>query len=709
MRSLWLLLIVALIYLANGRAIGSADTLPARYLPFSIVRELDFDLDEFTHLYDESARRGYPLWRGIPYFLRYHNGHYLSAYPPGPALLALPIYAIPVMAGVSPTSPWAPGIEKLAATLITAFSVLFLYWALKELVTERWALTIAGVYAFGTSSLSISSQALWQHGPSQFFLALALYWLVKGGREDRYIAYASFALTSSICMRPTNALIALPFALYIACKHRAVVMKCILFSIPPMTFFLLYNYWYFGSIRGGYGSVSLDAPSFIWQTPVGEGIAGLLFSPGRGLLIYSPVFILSLVGVGVVWAKGPQLFRYASIGLLLVVLLYSKWFMWWGGWTYGPRLLSDLTPLLCMYLYPLCHAMDRWRLLRAGFVALGLLSVGCHALGAWWYDFRWDLVHNPDQYPARLWQWRESPLVHYARRGVSDVAIALFRHPTSRHASPRLAASYYLTELFPGSTVRHDPCRSPSLSVSVTAVNDGSAVWLASARQGRGMVQLGWRWLREGTEVPETSGRQALAYDVFPGQSYAFTANMTPSPRAGDYVLELGLVSEHVTWFSDQGSAPLTVALRVVDAEGFRAEPSQAVSDPPQLVISTPRPRYRQGEVLEMRGDLVNADRERTVDVYLALVWPDGQVSFWNGNKLFVDPQDPWVPLVKGVHLVKGVRLTQYPFLTLKSGGLPSGRYTGYLILTEANTCRAIAQAQTSFLLETGEQAHEHQ
>ena len=123
----------------------------------------------------ECPRRNYPLWRGVPYFLRYHNGHYLSAYPPGPALLALPIYVIPVMAGMSPTSPWVPTLEKLAATLITALSVLFLFWTLKEVVTERRALMITSVYAFDTSSFSISSQALWQHGPSQFCLALSLY------------------------------------------------------------------------------------------------------------------------------------------------------------------------------------------------------------------------------------------------------------------------------------------------------------------------------------------------------------------------------------------------------------------------------------------------------------------------------------------------------------------------------------------------------
>ena len=95
MRSLWLLLSVVLIYLANGRTIGSADTLPARYLPFSLVRELDFDLDEYTYLYDESARRSYPLWRGMPYFLRYHNGHYLSTYRGGGRTNTSPTRASP--------------------------------------------------------------------------------------------------------------------------------------------------------------------------------------------------------------------------------------------------------------------------------------------------------------------------------------------------------------------------------------------------------------------------------------------------------------------------------------------------------------------------------------------------------------------------------------------------------------------------------------
>ena len=119
------------------------------------------------------------------------------------------MYVLPVLAGVS-ASAWAPGLEKASAVAITALSVVFLFWALAELVSRRWALVVAAIYAFGTSSWSVSSQALWQHGPSQLFLTFFLFCLVRGMKEQRFLAYAGFAMSSAIVMRPTDVLIALP-------------------------------------------------------------------------------------------------------------------------------------------------------------------------------------------------------------------------------------------------------------------------------------------------------------------------------------------------------------------------------------------------------------------------------------------------------------------------------------------------------------------
>src|SRR5439155_6700620 len=90
--ALLLFLAVLIGYLANGRTIGGGDTLPARYLPWSLLRQQNFDLDEFPTLYDERARQSAALVDGVPYYLQYRNGHYLSAYTPGPGVLALPVY-----------------------------------------------------------------------------------------------------------------------------------------------------------------------------------------------------------------------------------------------------------------------------------------------------------------------------------------------------------------------------------------------------------------------------------------------------------------------------------------------------------------------------------------------------------------------------------------------------------------------------------------
>ena len=107
---------------------------------------------------------------------------------PDPVCSPRPLYLLPIALGVAADPMSAGRLEKLAAAIITALSVLFLYWALAWCDEPGWAYVIALVYAFGTSSLSVSSQALWQHGPSQLFLALTLYCLVKGSSDDRYFA-----------------------------------------------------------------------------------------------------------------------------------------------------------------------------------------------------------------------------------------------------------------------------------------------------------------------------------------------------------------------------------------------------------------------------------------------------------------------------------------------------------------------------------------
>ncbi len=73
------------IYLANGREILSGDAIPAKYLALALVHGDGFYLDRYRH----ELFKDWPLPQ-LPYFLHVVDGHYVSHYPIGPALVALP-------------------------------------------------------------------------------------------------------------------------------------------------------------------------------------------------------------------------------------------------------------------------------------------------------------------------------------------------------------------------------------------------------------------------------------------------------------------------------------------------------------------------------------------------------------------------------------------------------------------------------------------
>jgi hypothetical protein len=94
-------------------------------------------------------------------------------------------------------------------------------------------------------------------------------------------------------------------------------------------------------------------------------------------------------------------------------------------------------------------------------------------------------------------------------------------------------------------------------------VNTGEAVWLSRAKWEKGEVRLRWRWFEAGQEGQFTQGGWLLGYSILPGQSYEFTVEIAGPKKPGHYILEFTLVSEGVTSFADQGTAPLRLSVWV--------------------------------------------------------------------------------------------------------------------------------------------------
>jgi hypothetical protein len=556
LRPLLVLLVPFGAYIATGNLSGSSDSLPARYLPFSLLRELDFDLDEFPAL----TRAPHPEYLRAPYYLRVRSGHYVSAFSPGPALLALPVYAAPVLAGVSPDSRWPAVLEKTSASLIVALSVVVLYLAARRSSSEGPALAAAAVYAFATSCFSVTSQALWEHGPGQLCLAVGLWALVRGGSAGATLA--GLALAGAVVMRPANVVVAAPLFLAALVRHPAALRRVLLAASVPVAFLAVYNTLYYGAPWSSGRNEILGSAE--WTRSPLASLAGLLVSPGRGLFVYSPVLIFAVAGLVVGCRRKRPLFPAlaAASGLLLLALSLRR--AWWGGWCYGPRYLADLLPVLCFALLPVLEAARSRPWIRAAVLALALPSVALHGLGAFGYDSSWDGPVNVDRNPQALWSWSAGPIPHFAGRAPASarrlhaaLRMALWRPPTSRGIEG-LAASYVSPSApalcAPGALIR----------LRVTAFNNGRSVWLGGTPGSPGTVRLGWIWWCGGRELEAPWGRLDMTHPIFPGESFEFQGPVRAPSPGGDCTLIAGLVSEHVAWFSSVGTpaVQLPVAVR---------------------------------------------------------------------------------------------------------------------------------------------------
>ncbi len=71
-----------------------------------------------------------------------------------------------------------------------------------------------------------------------------------------------------------------------------------------------------------------------------------------------------------------------------------------------------------------------------------------------------------------------------------------------------------------------------------------------------------------GTMIAFDNARSPLPGHLQPGTDTIVPLAVTAPAEAGDYVLEIDLVHEGITWFADRGARTATVALTVVGPDG---------------------------------------------------------------------------------------------------------------------------------------------
>ena len=420
---LFLFILTFLIFIFKFRYNGSGDTVPNELLPISIIYHHTLSLNAFycpwdkktqTFKYSPDVCTKYYWWTPI-------NGKVVSNYPIIPGLLNLPVYLIAYLLKVD----LLKNIDLLSlftSAIISSLSVVFMFLLLEEMCKKRkTAMYFSLIYAFCTLVWSVTSRGLWQHGPSLLLINISLFIFYK--KNLKLLPWAGFFLGFAVFNRPTNLLIAMPLTVYFFLNHKKHFLKYCLLAAIPALLLAWYSYSYIGSIAS-LGQTQAFAMNGVFI----NGFMGLLFSPARGLFIFSPIFILSLLYIPKIFLKKEEkITKYLLISLVLLILAYSMWMVWWGGHCFGYRLIIESIPIwMILLIKSWTEIISKNKILAAVFAVLIIISLYFNFLGAQVADCGFgDYPNNIDQHTERLWQIKDTELIRCQKKFDRAINITL--------------------------------------------------------------------------------------------------------------------------------------------------------------------------------------------------------------------------------------------------------------------------------------------
>jgi hypothetical protein len=403
--------VVSVIYIASPswNAADSHFILPTA---LSMIRHGDANIDEYHDRFQEASWAVY-----------HERNHDWDLYPIGTPLMVVPavwmwdrmlaMQGRDLEALLQHSYPYFA--EEVLASLFTALAASLLFWYSRDRLSLPRAVLLTGLFAFGTSAYSTASRGLWQHGPSMLMIMLAvvLYDRFEVTRWSSLLV--GIVAGYSWAVRPSNLLLLIGFAVLYALDRRSNLVLYLAGSALGAVPMFWYNLSAFGTWSSYYYRLLQGTAwhsHFNWMS-----VFGTLISPSRGLFVFCPCMLwlavratkyfreryplskleLMLAGVGLIWWGG-----------------VTQMPNWWGGGSFGPRMLCELMLCVMVLLIPLVQELSltnsrRFQLMTVGFVMAGTLGVAIHFRGAvsqpvtTWVQY----PTNLDKTPQRLWNWKD--------------------------------------------------------------------------------------------------------------------------------------------------------------------------------------------------------------------------------------------------------------------------------------------------------------
>jgi len=312
--------------------------------------------------------------------LGYIDGRFVSVFAPGVSFLALPLYVLGRSFNISQVFVFS------VSGIFALFNVLLIRAIVNRITNNRFVSVVSGLtFLFATTAWSYSA-TLYQHHVISFLLLLSLY--ILSFKINIFSSLLiSFLFGIGLFVAYPNIVFFVPILLLILSKHLKIkevrrrititVNLTLLFAVIGLFISLTPLFLYNNSVLGtpfrlsgtvqGIREMSINtdtneivppakrdieksAISFFKIERLPNGLSVLLASKDRGLLWFSPVILLGLLGIYPLYRKNKSLCYTLIGGIGSIVLLYGMWADPWGGWAFGPRYLIPAMAQLSILL-----------------------------------------------------------------------------------------------------------------------------------------------------------------------------------------------------------------------------------------------------------------------------------------------------------------------------------------------------------------------
>jgi len=317
---------------------------------------------DFTKTFENEKKR-----KGLDY--QGHNYHrvndiLINKFPPGTALLMLPFFLLAMLISLilqMPTDGYNLVFQfsvGIAAVFWAWVGLVFLYKLLLTYrINPKTALAATLVSIFGTNLLAYTFlMPAFSHVYSFAIISLLLFYVrsyfLRQDKKSMIIAAVMFGLMLSI--RPVNILIVvfLPFlggnfavffdTIKAKLKSGSVLYSVLVFALAISPFIFI-NYFQTGKlIYFGYQN-----EGFYWNNPQ---ILNFLFSFRKGWFVYTPIMLLLIPATVHLFKRNKFEFWWFIAFLTVLVYVFSSWWNWFFGDSFGMRPMVDFTVVFVLVI-----------------------------------------------------------------------------------------------------------------------------------------------------------------------------------------------------------------------------------------------------------------------------------------------------------------------------------------------------------------------